>query len=124
LRLVRWTYSRGSHKRVNAIENPHHYTLKLSGKDKAKLKVLAAKRGKTVMFLLAMALERFFKNPPSEISRIPPPPKSERIVFIVEQQIKDALQSFAALHNVPAQTIITAAMNTHIWGNPAEGDDD
>lgn len=101
-------------KRMEAIADPHHFTVKLTVEQKMTLKMLAAKRRMTMMTLLTMALRLYLDKPPAEISRIPPPAKSDRIVFKVEQDMKDAVQTFADAHQVPAQTVIAAAIDAYL----------
>ena len=100
-------------KRKEAIVDPHQFTVKLTAERKTALKVLAAKRRMTSTVLVTNALRMYLENPPVEISRIAPPPKADRIVFKVEQTMREAVQSFTEAHQVPAQTVIAAAIDVY-----------
>jgi len=104
-------------KRETAIPNPHMFTVKVTPDRRTELKVLAATRGTTFLDMFEVALRSFLVSQPTHVRRSPAPPGWVRIVFKVDQTIKEALQALGYIHNVTAQDIISAALDTYLEKN-------
>jgi hypothetical protein len=101
-------------KRNRAIAHPHHFTVKLTLDRKTEVKVLAAQRGITIMALFEKALTDLMCSLPRQIPRSPAPDSWQRIVFKVDQTMKEAVQALGYLHGVTAQDIISAALDAYL----------
>ncbi len=101
-------------KRDRAIAHPHHFTVKLTPDRKTEVKVLAAQQGITIMVLIEKALTDFMCSRPRQIPPAPAPDGWQRIVFKVDQAMKEAVQALGYLHSVSAQDIISAALDSYL----------
>ena len=104
-------------KRDRAIAHPHHFTVKVTPDRKTEVKVLAAKQGITIMVLIEKALTDFMCSLPRQIPHAPAPDGWQRIVFKVDQTMKEAVQALGDLHSVSAQDIISAALDSYLENN-------
>ena len=101
-------------KSKTAIKNPHHLHVKVTTERKIELKMLATRRRETLLVMFSTALQEFLANPPTTLARIPAPEHTDRFVFKVEPSLAARVHDIVKKLGVPAQTVITAAIDTFI----------
>lgn len=107
-------------KSKTAIKNPHHFTVKVSRERKVELKMLAVRRRETVMAMFAAALKDFMAAHPTDLAHVPATQPTDRFVFKVEPDVAAAVHALVEALEVPAQTIITAALDAYAAKHAAE----
>jgi predicted transcriptional regulator len=100
-------------KLKKAIATPHHFTVKVTRERKIELKILATKRRETIIGMFGAALTAFLAAPPAEFAHLPAPQPTDRFVFKVEPELAQAVHALVEELGVPAQAIITAAIDRY-----------
>lgn len=106
--------------KAKAIKDPHHFTVKVTRARKVELKLMAVRRRATVLAMFSSALHEFLANPPSAMPHIPAPEQPDRFVFKVEPGLAANVQSLGKALGVPAQTIISAALDAYLTKHSTE----
>lgn len=98
-------------KLPQAIKDPHQFHYKAQAADKAKLKVLAAQQGVTLMGMLAGALTAFLDDPDGDVPTAQAPAGAARIIFKVTPELAQRVREYAKDKNLSYQSIIQAAVD-------------